>query len=443
MSFLRESSAVLFYRVALVVAAFAADVIIARTFGPAGKGYIAIMVLTPVMFAVLATGGLEYALNYFGHRAPEQVHRFFTTSVLLGLAFAGAVCAVLYGDVGGLRTLLYSGVPEVHDAAVAVSVGIVPVEVAFQLAAMLAMTVGLPVLFGKMRLVRRSAVLVAVILAVFLFAGEAEAGIRVIILGQLGAIAAATLFCIHRSGFRWARPSRKVGALLRYGAVSLPGRVAERLQTRIDVILLGILGSGAAVGVYTVATGIAEMLFFVSSSTGTVLFSRSAADHGQLHEQVMRLMIPIAIGIAALTGAAGTLLIPWIYGAAFRDSVALLLILLPGAVCLSLVHTITPYVVQSGSARAVSLGQGAGLVSNVALNLALIPRLGAVGVAIASSISYALTIVVIMVHVVRAESRPLADFVLVRRTDLQRVRGVITDRIAMLAEARAGRRDGP
>ena len=61
-------------------------VLTARLLGPSGRGVYAAMVLWPQFIALLAAGGLPYALLYYGYGAkPEELRRAIGTTLLLGV----------------------------------------------------------------------------------------------------------------------------------------------------------------------------------------------------------------------------------------------------------------------------------------------------------------------------------------------------------------------
>lgn len=417
MSFLRDSSLVLFYRLVLVGVIFVTDVAVARWFGPVGKGIVAIVTVTPAILAVLGLFGQDYALNHASASDRDRLRVVFSKALVLSMPVTALIILVLAFNVLGARSLLFRGVPPELELAVYLSLGFIPVDGMFQLAAMLAMSVGRPVLFGKLRVVRRGLVLVGYGLVVLALGANSDSAIRAIPAVQIGAVGLAALGGAVAVGWRFNLPRGDWSALVRQGLAAWPGRIADRLQARADYVLLGILGSSAALGIYSVATALAEMLYFVTGSVSATLFSRQVGTSGGLHARAVRLMVPLAVLVALLAGLAGTVIVPLLYGARFREATVLLWILLPGVVGMSLVQIISPYLVQTGRAHAVSVGQALGVVVNIGLNLVLIPRYSAIGAAISSAVSYLLTFVGIAAWTARADRQPVWRILLARAAD--------------------------
>jgi O-antigen/teichoic acid export membrane protein len=74
----------------------------------------------------------------------------------------------------------------------------------------------------------------------------------------------------------------------------------------------------------------------------------------------------------------------------FGDSIPPFLVLLPGAVSMSLAKVMGSYVAGRGRPGVMAMGTIGVLIINVALNILLIPKLGIVGASLASLVSYTL-----------------------------------------------------
>jgi O-antigen/teichoic acid export membrane protein len=131
-----------------------------------------------------------------------------------------------------------------------------------------------------------------------------------------------------------------------------------------------------------------------------------------------------------LTAALSLLLIPaamlmiHILLPAFEQSIPPFLVLLPGVVSLSAAKVVGGYM--SGVGRpGINSGAGmAGFAVNVVANLILIPRLGIVGAAAASLVSYTFTAVLLTGIAARSTHTPFADFWIPRPGDIRYVLAV-------------------
>jgi len=409
---MNEIIKVFLIRILLAVVIFATDITLARALGPDGKGLYYFFYIFPIMASTVACFGLDYALNYCGHLKKSRLPGLFSTSLLIGLITATLFAVILIADFFGLLSFFYREVPEGHEGSKLLSLFIMHSEVLFSLTVMAIITSGFPVIYANMRLARRGFIFLATLL-ICLFPGLLiRDKIFFLVATQIVSVIVSVAICLKACRFRFTWPrALHVKPLLSEGAKVYFGRVSERLQSRVDVIILGILGTTRELGIYSVSVGIAEMLFFISSSVSAVLFSRKVDDKTDFHLKSFRLMIPVGFALSVSTGLFGTFCVLFFYGDAFAGSINALWFLLPGTFLLALVHTLIPYAVQTGLSRAVSFSQFIGLLLNVVLNIILIPRLGVVGASLSSSFSYLLTFIILVSWTSRAGKCTFLDFV--------------------------------
>ena len=84
------------------------------------------------------------------------------------------------------------------------------------------------------------------------------------------------------------------------------------------------------------------------------------------------------------------MLIPFLYGEKFRESVEALLILVPGIIAMTVYMILHSDLTGRGRAKITVYIFGMALILNIVLNLFLIPRYGINGAAFSSTISYSL-----------------------------------------------------
>ncbi|SFM52196.1 Membrane protein involved in the export of O-antigen and teichoic acid [Ectothiorhodospira mobilis] len=166
-----------------------------------------------------------------------------------------------------------------------------------------------------------------------------------------------------------------------------------QINRHADVILLGLLAATVDVGVYRVA---AQGAFLVSMGL-TALNMVTAPYIIRLHAQgarhklqkLARRTAQAALAFALLALAGYVVLGPWLlqtlFGPAFAAAYLPLLILACGQVVNAGFGSVGLLLTMTGHERQVSRVVGVAALVNVALNLALIPLLGTMGAALATS----------------------------------------------------------
>ena len=183
--------------------------------------------------------------------------------------------------------------------------------------------------------------------------------------------------------------------------IALAG-VAVVVYMRIDQVMLGQMLGNEAVGVYSAAARISEVWYFIPTAI-VVSVTPALIEAKKLSTslyyirlaQLFRLMSGIAIVIAiSLTFAAGYVA-DLLYGDAYEGVGTILAIHIWAALFVFLGVAQSPWSINEGLTRIALVRTVLGAIANVVLNLLLIPRYGPVGAAIATTISYALSAVIL------------------------------------------------
>jgi O-antigen/teichoic acid export membrane protein len=140
------------------------------------------------------------------------------------------------------------------------------------------------------------------------------------------------------------------------------------------------------------AVTLAELAYLFTDSTAQVALPRqvgsSTADAARNTARVAGANFVLAVAVVACIAVTSPMLVPLVFGRPFSGSVAPLLALGPGVVALAVIRPLGAFLIRLDRPFVYSGASILGLVVNVALNLAFIPRWGIVGSAVASSIPY-------------------------------------------------------
>jgi O-antigen/teichoic acid export membrane protein len=198
-----------------------------------------------------------------------------------------------------------------------------------------------------------------------------------------------------------ARPSVELSRrIASYGIRAQLGGIVSLLNLRLDFILLNLLAGPAVLGVYAIASKFAELLKIPPLALTYVLYPKYARDDRATVTANARRLIPRA---GALTAGSiiplwlvATYLIPALYGSDFRAAIAPAHIILFGLALEGSAAVITAFLYGVGRPGLNSLGMVAGLAVTLLLDVALIPRFGAMGAATASAVAYATSTLALM-----------------------------------------------
>jgi O-antigen/teichoic acid export membrane protein len=179
---------------------------------------------------------------------------------------------------------------------------------------------------------------------------------------------------------------------LHYGARDHLGNVVQFLNYRLDQFLVASIVNVTALGVYSVAVAVAELLWVFPQAAGAVIFSKSsrgtADEMNRFTPKVFAASVVVTVAAGLVLIVVGRPLITRLFGSGFDRAYTAMLLLLPGAVLLGPAKVLTNELAGRGLPGYNSMAAAVGMVLTIALDVALIPRWGINGAAVASSASY-------------------------------------------------------
>jgi lipopolysaccharide/colanic/teichoic acid biosynthesis glycosyltransferase/O-antigen/teichoic acid export membrane protein len=217
--------------------------------------------------------------------------------------------------------------------------------------------------------------------------------LALIISGSLAMLTGMTRLWKRQFFAGWGRPSagltKRIAA---FGARGQLGNMLWLMNLRFDFVLLGALAGPAVLGIYAVASKFAELMRLVPTALNYVLYPRFARLGPDKATAEARRLLPRAAALttamAPVLAAATYFALPILYGAAFAGAVLPAEVIIIGLTVEGAAAVSSAYLLGSGRPGLNSVGMGVGATITVALDIILIPRLGAMGGAITSAITY-------------------------------------------------------
>tara|TARA_B100000676_G_scaffold310317_1_gene376431 strand:+ start:215 stop:1531 length:1317 start_codon:yes stop_codon:yes gene_type:complete len=216
--------------------------------------------------------------------------------------------------------------------------------------------------------------------------------------------------------------------------------VTAIVYQKIDQLMIGKMVGVEAVGGYAVASRISEVWYFMPVMIVTASFPSLLKKKNE-GEQVYERFLETLFSLLALLGFAAAFFVilvagwfvPAIFGDDYLASVPILIVHIWGGVFISMRALVSKWILAEDRLSYSLVSQGAGALSNVALNLIMIPVMGPLGAAIATLISY--SIASFWVFGVLPRSRKIF-FMMFRSLLLYRVVGLSLSLLARVRDAR-------
>lgn len=272
----------------------------------------------------------------------------------------------------------------------------------------------------------------ALVGAAIVFAHGGVSGALLVWVVSYGASAAVAARLLGRSeGRDDAVRDRAVGELARdqflFGGKSGFVYAAGYLNLRIDSLVVAFVLGPAPLGIYSVVTGTAELLWKASNAICWTAFGRIAGDDDQqvraLVGSLIRLIVVIELVLGALAVLLGPPLVTLVYGERFAGAALPLRVILLGIVAYAVEPVLGYYLlVRERKALTVLAIQGSSALICGAMTYLLIPSLGLAGAALSTTSTYIVVVAIKGVLVARSLGAPLVELFVPRAADLARLR---------------------
>jgi lipopolysaccharide/colanic/teichoic acid biosynthesis glycosyltransferase/O-antigen/teichoic acid export membrane protein len=388
-----------------------ASLLVARVGGPTVLGYYALLRVMPWLFGVLLSCGLPTAAAYFMAGEYGKDPRSRSTISLLTVIGAGIsglawmACAVPFHHVFFKQMPL--GLVLVMTISVVTSLWNVTAKACCQGSGDIA--------GANLLIVAEEFWFVPTYVTVRLVTGEG--GLRLMVASMIvsGALYTCTaLVRLTSRGFfqGWAPPSPRLARrIVAFGARGQLGNMLWLANLRFDFVLLGAIAGPAVLGVYAVASKFAELMRLVPTAVNYVLYPRFARIGRSEATAEARRLLPrstaLTVAMTPLLAVATVIALPILYGHAYRGAIMPAEVIIIGLSIEGAAAVASAYLVGIGRPGLNSVGMGVGTIITVTLDVILIPRLGAMGGAVTSAITY-LTTTMFLVVLARGRFRAQA-----------------------------------
>jgi len=395
----------------MIVNSVVAGIIVARWLGAEGVGELAVINIAVATVVQFGTLGLPSSNAYFIAQDPEQL-RAAAINSLLFVAVVGPLLALGLG-------VLSSITPELFGFVAPEMIKIGAFSIPFQLITLIGLNILLAM--GKVRqfnlldLASQSFVLInAIVVLIVLHRYLLTLVIWNTLASILTGVAVALLLAISARKLttsKWRVDMPLLGRMIQYGLKFHVSILVGIIIIRADLLVVNHYRGAAEAGVYSVASQFGLMLMLLPGVIATLLFPRVTAEQdarGETTCQVTRYTTFIMF-LCCVAAVPLSLLLPLVYGGAFSEATGLLLILLPGVYLLGLESVLVQHFNALGIPRAIPIYWVITLVLNLLLVFTLVPRYGAVGAALASTICYAVIFALVAIHFQTSTGRSFSE----------------------------------
>ncbi|MCF8365269.1 MAG: polysaccharide biosynthesis C-terminal domain-containing protein [Bacteroidales bacterium] len=220
-----------------------------------------------------------------------------------------------------------------------------------------------------------------------------------------------------------------VRQMLHYGILNQLAHIFQLLSFRMSFFWLQQLYSEAEVGIYSNGTSLVESIWLISRSISMVQYARISNSSDIRYSQKLTINLTYAAMVASLLLIMIMILLPpqlftFIFGAGFADVGRVIQSLAPGVLFFNIALIMGHYFSGIGKYHVNTIASFAGLVVSVILFSVMIPSMGIFGAGWATSISYTITSLIVLIYFFN-ESRLNKSEILPTMNEIREVFGQI------------------
>lgn len=380
-------------RVALIAIGLVTSVLIARTLGPEGRGLQAAVAAITAIGVQFGNLGLHSSNTYYVARKQELLPTLVGNSLLVSLVLATVVSAI-----AGVVMTVWPALSPVDGVYLWLALAGIPLGLAYLLLQNLLLGTHQVRAYNVIELGSR----IALVAVLTVMAVTQTVTVTSVVIASLASsiVAAVWAFARLRPGMH-AATAVSLGTLrehLGYGFKAYVAAFFAFTVIRADVLLCSYLLGDEPTGIYSISASMAEMVYMLPVVAGTIAFPRLAATEDRVERlakatSAAKWVALATVLTAAVAGIVARPVVGLLYGEAFLPAVEPFLWLLPGIVFLGVNTIFMNYFAAEGMPPIAIWSPGVASVLNIGLNLWLLPQIGIVGAAMASSVAYGLMLV--------------------------------------------------
>lgn len=416
-----------------LAAIVAITVLVTRVTGAHGRGVYTLVYALANLASMITALGISWAGIYYIGKRLFPLADVASTLLTVSLAAAGVAVAGLAAAFFLFRSSYF------HDVSLTQAVIMLVLAAIIQLmttSSSIVLGMNRPLHFAGLSLLQFGVALVLQGILALVGSLTATSALVALSIGAASSAVVGLVLVGREVPLRLGLDSKILRSFFNFGIRGYIANLMQFMNYRLDALIVnGLLGL-VSVGFYSIATAMAEALWYGANALALVLFphvsslERKEAD--RITPVVCRNAIFMTLVGALLMFVVSRQLILVVFGSGMTPALHPLWLLLPGIVTLTAAKVISSYLSGIGKPT-YSTYVGAGtVILTVILDLLLIPRFGISGAAVASSIVYTLTAATYIWILRRESGAGLLETLVVRPSDFMRYRRVFDSTVRRL-----------
>jgi len=399
---------------------FVTGILVARSLGPEGKGFIAYLIMINELVVNYGHFGVLNAMSYFMKRTKNSEKAIFSSNLLFVL-----MLSVVYSLV--ILSLKNFDIYFQEYSFLYLIIGFAFILFSFLYLLLYQLNVGRDEVYkiNKYHSVERVCYLVTI--SILFFIGHLSILSYFLTVTILKGLKVLLIFINSKTDFNPRFKKKLLIGEFKYGNIIFLAAFFHYLNYRVDQFMINHMLGKAELGIYSIGVQLAELALLIPASVAAPLLgnllNKSLENHREI-KKTTALTVKFTLYVTAAVAAIGVLmspLVPLLYGQDFSRSGLILAVLLAGIIFASIGKVAPSYYVSIGKPKVPLILAFCVFSVNLLANLLLIPKYGILGAAIASTISYTFFGILYIFILKQKESIGLKELLVINKTELKMI----------------------
>ena len=402
---------------------FLSTIIIARAFGPIGKGIFTMVAFIPALALNIGHLGLGNANTYLISQDKTKSKNAFSNSFWLGL-YLGLFFIIIFASLYRFYPQLLMGKGDFGNRFFILSLFTIPFilwENLFQ-----GIFVGKQEFkfFNIVALLDKLLLFIGLVILIFFLKLDIKWLVYYYVILMILPSILFEIKLLIQEGLPNIFDRLLLKQAANFGIRSYSACLLAFLVLRSDIYFVNLFRGLADVGLYSVAVGFADGILLIVSSVTLVLFPKITANQDQSLETTLKASraISFVIGtIVIISFIFARWLIPLLFGINFIASLPVFYILLPAIYFWSISSILLQFLASKGIPWPTIYLWLPGLIFNIILNIIFIPIYGIIAAALTSLAAYSLTFLLYFIYLGTFNKIHISNLLIPRLSEIKSI----------------------
>lgn len=419
--FIKDTFTILLSRGIQILLGLLNSILIARYFGPEGRGIYILAMMLPSILILLTDVGIGSATVFYSAKKAYSLKELLGANILFSILISSIAAILGILSIIFLKNTIFKGLSTAH-----LFLALMQLPFGIGTSFLISILIGLNKI--KLYSICRVSTTLALFLSLLIILIFKKNSIELLIASQslaylIGFLLTLYFSKIEAGGIIFTYNSNLYNKLIIYGLKNYFNNVFSYIQYKMDILVINIYLDPLKVGLYSLAVSLTEQIWVISDSVSTLVFPRTASekDENQLKNftpLVMRNLIFIVSLISVFLFIIGDNLIITLFSYRFFASIEPFKVLLFGVIMISGWRILASDLYGRGMPHINSLVVVIVTIFNILLYFLLIPKYGINGAAWATVITYTLAFISGSIIYCKISKNKIIDLLIIKKTDI-------------------------